>query len=168
MIWSELQAERSPPRRALFRDAGLTPSAHPARLPDRMIDDARAQLLHWRPSRREVALALLRQLSEPKPRVTFERPARPLAPPRFASSIRLHGLQADRRTRMLYSSRTLAINGALLPLPDRAHHALMRSFADRRELVVPPGRHPLPAAIIRHLYEWYLAGWVHPPCAGYA
>jgi 50S ribosomal protein L16 3-hydroxylase len=114
-----------------------------------------------------VATALLRQLSEPKPRVTFERPARAMAPTRFASAIRLQGLQADRRTRMLYSSKTLAINGILVPLSDRTQRALMRSFADRRLLVVQPGR-ALPEAILEQLYEWYLAGWVHPPSAGYA
>jgi len=26
----------------------------------------------------------------------------------------------------------------------------------------------LPEAILEQLYEWYLAGWVHPPSAGYA
>jgi 50S ribosomal protein L16 3-hydroxylase len=167
VIWSELQSERSPPRRAPFRDPGLTPSAHPARLPERMIEEACRQLLVWRPSRGDVATALLRQLSEPKPRVTFERPARAMAPTRFASAIRLQGLQADRRTRMLYSSKTLAINGILVPLSDRTQRALMRSFADRRLLVVQPGR-ALPEAILEQLYEWYLAGWVHPPSAGYA
>jgi 50S ribosomal protein L16 3-hydroxylase len=160
-IWSELQDQRNPPRSAPFRDPGLMAAVHPARLPDPMIEAARRQLLAWRPSRREVAMALLRQLSEPKPRVTFERPARAAARTRFDTAIRRDGLQADRRTRMLYSREVFAINGALMPLPQASHRALMRSFADRRLLIVPPGCR-VPEAMLQPLYEWYLAGWVHP------
>jgi hypothetical protein len=106
-------------------------------------------------------MALLRQLSEPKPRVAFERPARAAARTRFDTAIRRDGLQADRRTRMLYSREAFAINGTLMPLPEPSHRAMMRSFADRRLLIVPPGR-AVPEAILQPLYDWYLAGWVHP------
>ena len=163
-IWSELQADdRSAPQPS-FPDPGLPPSRHPARLPQSMIEQARRQLLRRQPDRRSVAQALLRQLSEPKARVTFERPPRPLTPAHFAEALRRHGLATDRRTRMLYSSRTLAINGELVPLPDAAHRRLFKSFADRRVLLAQPRgvQQLLPAPLLACVYEWYLAGWVHP------
>ena len=163
-IWSELQADDQSAPRTPFRDPGLPPSRHPARLPRSMIEQARRQLLRRQPDRRSVELALLRQLSEPKTRVTFERPPHPLTPARFAEALRRRGLAIDRRTRMLYSSRTLAINGELVPLPDPAQRSLFKSLADRRVLLAQPRGAPQPVAapLLACVYEWYLAGWVHP------
>jgi 50S ribosomal protein L16 3-hydroxylase len=165
-IWSELQAERAPPRRVPFSDAGLNPSNHPARLPTRMVEQAHRQLQGWRPSRQDAALALLRHLSEPKPRVTFQRPRRPMTPARFASAVRRRGLCTDRRTRMLYSNQTVAINGELVRLTDPGQRILIRSLADRLVLPAQSAARPGPppaSTILKHLYRWYLAGWVHPP-----
>jgi len=161
--WSETQSAAAV--RTAFRDPGLLPSPHPARLPDRMIEQAQRQLLRRRPGRREVALALLQQLSGPKPRVTFEPPVRPMSRARFAEAIRRRGLRTDRRTRMLYSNETLAVNGELVPLPEPPQRALMRSLADRRVLAFGPGAQrgqPRPDPVLTLLYEWYVAGWVHP------
>jgi len=163
-IWSELQSVESHTRSGVFRDAGLTASAHPARLPAGMIEQAHRQLLLRRPDRQDVALALLRQLSEPKPHVTFERPLRPMTAVRFADTVRRGGLHADRRTRMLYSDRTLGINGELVPLPDPTERRLIRSLADRRVLPASFDKQPdgaPSAAMLTRLYEWYRAGWVH-------
>jgi 50S ribosomal protein L16 3-hydroxylase len=165
VIWSELQAERPAGTRAPFRDPGLGPTRHPARLPPRMIEQARRQLLRRQPDRHGVELALLRQLSEPKARVIFERPTRPLTPARFADAMRRHGLATDRRTRMLYSNRTLAINGELIALPDPAQRNLFKALADRRVLLVQQHAQrglPLSRSLLKHVYDWYLAGWVHP------
>jgi len=83
---------------------------------------------------------------------------------RFADTVRRGGLHADRRTRMLYSDRTLGINGELVPLPDPTERRLIRSLADRRVLPASfdkqPGGAPS-AAMLTRLYEWYRAGWVH-------
>ncbi len=160
-IWTELQTAPDPGQHAGFRDAAIPASAHPARLPTSMVEQAHRQLLRRQPARQDVALALLRQLSEPKPRVTFELPRRPMTLTQLADAARRRGLHADRRTRMLYSNRTLAINGELLPLPDSEQRRLMKSLADRRVLFVPATR-ALPAVTLACLFEWYLAGWVHP------
>jgi 50S ribosomal protein L16 3-hydroxylase len=160
-IWTELQTAGSQGRQAVYRDARIAASAHPARLPTWMIEQAHRQLLRRQPARQDVALALLRQLSEPKARVTFEAPQRPMTRVQLADAVRRRGVQTDRRTRMLYSNRTLAINGELLPLPDPDQRRLMKSLADRRVLLVQSER-PLPASTLACLFEWYLAGWVHP------
>ena len=159
-IWSELQAAEDTEQPTAFRDAGITASAHPARLPSRMVEQAHRELLRRRPARAEVALALLRQLSEPKPRVAFEPPQRPVTPARFAHLVRRQGVRADRRTRMLYSNRTLAINGELVSLPDQGQRRLFESLANHRVLAAQTGS-PVPAPAMARLFEWYVAGWLH-------
>jgi len=164
-IWSELQAGRDADRHPGFRDAGLAPTAHPARLPAQMVEQARRQLLRRPPNRKDVTLALLRQLSEPKPRITFEPPRRPLTRARFDALVRNRGLHTDRRTRMLYADRTLAVNGELIAFPDPAQRRLMWSLADHRALAATRDARPvhaLPEGALECLYGWYLAGWVHP------
>jgi 50S ribosomal protein L16 3-hydroxylase len=160
-IWSELQTDDGPGRHAVVRDAPIVASAHPARLPKWMVEQAHRRLLRRQPTRRDVTLALLRQLSEPKPRVVFEPPRRPMTRAQLADAARRRGLQTDRRTRMLYSNRTLAINGELLPMSDPDQQRLMKSLADRRMLSVQAKR-PLPASTLACLFEWYRAGWIHP------
>jgi hypothetical protein len=79
--------------------------------------------------------------------------------------MRRHGLATDRRTRMLYSNRTLAINGELIALPDPAQRNLFKALADRRVLLVQQHAQrglPLSTSLLKHVYDWYLAGWVHP------
>ena len=91
----------------------------------------------------------------------FDAPRRPLGPARFADSMRRHGLRTDRRSRMLYWGRALAINGELVTLAKRADRALLQSLADRRVLA-PDRSAAFSRAASGQLYEWYLAGWVHP------
>jgi 50S ribosomal protein L16 3-hydroxylase len=159
-IWSELQAAdgQSPP--AAFRDRGIVPSRHPARLPEWMVHQAHRNLLRRQPARKDIARALLRQLSEPKSNVSFEAPRRPMTAARFAQAARRTGLQTDRRTRMLYSNRTLAINGELVPLRQPSERRVLTLLADRRALAAYDC-HRLPLAGTSRLFEWYLAGWLH-------
>jgi 50S ribosomal protein L16 3-hydroxylase len=160
-IWGELQAVDVPRGRPTFRDSGIVPSAHPAQLPAWMVEQAHRQLLRRQPARRDIALALLRQLSEPKPNVAFDPPQRPMTTARFTEAVADRGLKADRRTRMLYSNRTLAINGELVPLPQPAERRVMTLLADRRILAAHACRGLSRTAWAR-LFEWYLAGWLHP------
>jgi len=165
-IWTELQAGHAAARPATYRDPGVSPNVRPARLPSRMIAAAVHELSLWRPSRQDVAAALLRQLSEPKPRVVFKRPQRPLGRAAFEAALRLRGLRVDRRTRLLYSGRSFAINGELFHLSDLGQRAWMTRFADRRATFAA-GRDRAPdsafAPLIDCLFQWYLAGWVLPP-----
>lgn len=160
-IWGELQAANTPKGSTTFRDRGITPSRHPARLPKWMIHQAHRQLLQRQPSQRDIALALLRQLSEPKPNVAFDAPQRPMTVARFAEAGRRAGLQTDRRTRMLYSNRTLAINGELVTLADAAERLALQSLADQRLLAAHTCL-VLSTATWTRLFDWYLTGWLHP------
>lgn len=164
-LWIDLQAERTQLRAGAYRDPGLAPARAPARLPGRMIDAVSREFSRWRPGRRDLASALLRLLSEPKAQVVFERPRAPLTRARFAAAAWRRGVSTDRRTRMLYSGRTMAINGELLPALSPVESSVYRRFANQRSM---PAKNPLlepgrtTSALIERLYQWYLAGWIVP------
>jgi len=163
-VWIDSQADRNDP--APYRDRGLRPSSHPARLPPTMVQAALAQLRRSRPTRTQLAAALLRHLSEPKPQVVFNRRAPRWTRLRFEAALLRYGLVADRRTRMLYAGRLFAINGELISPLSSQSRAWMSRFADHR--LLGPGELPAygdldRAQLIDHLYEWHTAGWVHHP-----
>lgn len=143
-----------------YRDPQLRPTRRPGRLPAEMRTAALQALGRIRPTARDAARALLAHLSEPKPNVVFDRPARPLDAARFAAAARERGLRLDARTRMLYDGADAAINGECFELADRRSAAMLRALADRRAL---EGRslRALDSTLLARLHEWYVAGWLH-------
>jgi 50S ribosomal protein L16 3-hydroxylase len=109
-----------------------------------------------RPSRVDTERFLLRRLTEPKPHVVFDRPARPLGLARFASRARSRGVHLDRRTRVMHSTRAIGINGEYLA--GRTALDGLRRLADRRGLAPAD---PVPAGLWPTLHDWYRAGWLH-------
>ncbi len=144
-----------------YRDPGERPTRRPARLPAALRDAALGALGRIRATRRDAARALLAYLSEPKPHVVFERPARPLDRARFAHAARRCGLRLDARTRLLYDRADAAINGELFEFPDRRAAPLLHGLADRRALDGDSLR-ALSPPLLALLHEWYVAGWLHP------
>ena len=129
---------------ALYRDPRLAPAAHPARVPEEMVEFASRLLSRIRWSKRDVAEFLGRYLSAPKAHVVFE-PARSTG-----TRARL-----DLKTQLLYSGSRFFINGDSFSLPAR-HRAAMRELADRRE--VDAARLAGQATLVR---EWQRAGYLH-------
>jgi 50S ribosomal protein L16 3-hydroxylase len=133
----------------LYRDRQQPATAAPAAIPAalaRFAADAVQRLM----SRREcVARALGEVLSEPKPRVWFERRATPWRPGAVA---------LDRRTRMLYDAHHVFINGEAARVR-RADAALLRRLADERRL---DARAVLRASATARalLAQWFAAGWL--------
>jgi 50S ribosomal protein L16 3-hydroxylase len=131
-----------------------------------MRDAALHALGRIRPTARDAARALLAHLSEPKPHIAFDRPARPLGAARFAAAVRERGVRLDPRTRLLYHGADAAINGECFALGEcfaqaaRSSAALLRALADRRALDSAALRSPDPA-LLELLHEWYVAGWLH-------
>jgi 50S ribosomal protein L16 3-hydroxylase len=122
-----------------------------------MTAQVHAALSQARPAAADTERFLLRNLTEPKPQVVFDRPARPLGLARFMARARSHGLDSDRRTRILHSALAVGINGESLYGGARLN--ALRRLADRRRL--RPGDR-IPAALWRTLHDWYLAGWIRP------
>ncbi|HPU50276.1 MAG TPA: cupin domain-containing protein [Burkholderiaceae bacterium] len=144
-----------------FGDRGLTPTRTPGRLPEPMAQTLSRWLTDWRPGRKEADDYIGRFLTEPKPTVWFEPPARATAAGAWWDDARRHGLRADRRSRLAYRARRLFINGESFALPAGASAAL-RALADKREL--PPdalAATPVDSALAQMLHQWFSAGWIH-------
>lgn len=108
---------------ARYRDPGLRPARHPARIPPELVRFARAQLARIRWSAADVAAFLGEHLTEPKSHVVF-RPARARRPARGRATL-------DPKTQLLYFGGRFFLNGEALAVP-RAARAALRELADRR------------------------------------
>jgi 50S ribosomal protein L16 3-hydroxylase len=133
----------------LYRDPQQAATAAPAAIPPalaRFAADA-VQRLVSRPE--AVARALGEVLSEPKPRVWFEKRTTPWRPGAVA---------LQRRTRMLYDARHVFINGEAVRVRGE-DAALLRRLADERRLDARTVRRANVAARAL-LAEWFAAGWL--------
>jgi 50S ribosomal protein L16 3-hydroxylase len=139
-----------------YADPGLRPTSHPARIGDDLLLNSCRSLARIRWSRRTVLEFLGCHLTEPKPHVRFERPARPVGPGTFTRLAASRGVRLDLKTLMLYSGRLLFINGSSCsPAPPAA--TFLRRLADRRRIAAP-ARFNAEAA--RWLYQWYRSGYI--------
>jgi 50S ribosomal protein L16 3-hydroxylase len=127
---------------AAYRDPGLAPVVHPARIPAEMLSFAARVLSRIRWSRRDVADFLGRYLSQPKPHVVFRR-----------SRSKGGVVRLDPKTQLLYRGARFFINGESFVT---IHPALLKELADRREA----DRSRL-APLARLIAEWQRAGYVH-------
>jgi 50S ribosomal protein L16 3-hydroxylase len=150
--YAELAA---PPGR--YVDAGAPATGHPAALPPAMTRRIHAQLLQHKPRAADTERFLLRYLTEPKAATVFEPPPA-ISQAKFRSRAAGRGLALDRRSRMMYSSDGLAINGESIELPARSIAAL-KGFADARALS-PQMSSRLPSNVWALLHDWYRAGWI--------
>jgi 50S ribosomal protein L16 3-hydroxylase len=142
-----------------YADPGTAPTRRPARLPRAFIDSTFAALRRAPPTRADARHVLLTFLTEPKAHVVFVRPQRALTPGTLQRLARRRGLHLDRRTRMLYSGASIAINGELLD-GARKDYLLMHELADRRSLA-PAQLANLTPNSWRELAAWHAAGWLH-------
>jgi 50S ribosomal protein L16 3-hydroxylase len=140
-----------------YRDPGLRPSPHPARIPPAMVDYAAETLARIRWTRRDVARFLGEYLSTPKPQVVFHAPRRPLARAAFVARLRRATLVLDARTQLLDLGGALFLNGERLTLPP-AQRKVLSALADARRMA---GARLAHAARVPLLYAWYRLGYLH-------
>jgi 50S ribosomal protein L16 3-hydroxylase len=127
---------------AQYRDPGLAPVRHPARLPQEMIRFASRILRRIRFSKGDVADFLGRYLSAPKPYVVFRRGA-----------ARGAWVELDPKTQLLYAGARFFMNGE--PVSTRQPR-LLRELADRRAMAAARL-----APLARLVAEWQRAGYLH-------
>lgn len=135
----------------LYRDPGQEATDHPAAMPPSLEAFAADALQRMLAERTSLACALGEVMTEPKPRVWFEEPVGPWQP---GTALRL-----DRRTRMMYDSRHLFINGESFRAAG-ADARLMRVLADQRRLGAAQVRRASADAQAL-LKDWFEAGWLH-------
>ena len=141
-----------------YSDPDLKPAKRPAEIGVEMVDRVADMLAAIRWNRGTVKEFLGSALTEPKPHVFFDRPARPLSLERFAAAVAARGLRLDLRTRMLYAGTRFYINGEATDAP-AADRTRLRGLADRRRL---PANEAWSEAGRALLHDWYLCGFLHP------
>jgi 50S ribosomal protein L16 3-hydroxylase len=140
-----------------YDDPDLTPSRHPGRIPSLMAKRLKDMIRAIRWSDGDMEDFVGRYLSEPKPSVFFDPPARPMSFARFAKLAEDRGIALNARSRMLYLGKRFFINGETIEA-DRDIAAELRILADHRAR--PAG--PLEEDYAILAYEWYRAGYLHP------
>ncbi len=141
-----------------YSDPGLSPSRHPAKIDDHLLDRVEHQLKKIRATRDDVAVFIGEYLSEPKPGIFFDAPEEPLTLAKFRGSAIQAGLRLHRKTKMLYRGTYVFINGDSFRA-SAADRGLLRQLADQRRL---PGGMLATASkdLLESLLQWYEDGWV--------
>jgi 50S ribosomal protein L16 3-hydroxylase len=133
----------------LYRDPSQAATDHPAALPFGLQAFARDALQRLLADQASLDCALGEVMTEPKPRVWFDEPQAEWQP---------RGVTLDRRTRMMYDTRHLFINGDSFRAAG-ADARLMRHLADQRQLSAQQVRCASPDAQAL-LRDWFEAGWL--------
>lgn len=132
-----------------YRDRNQRATATPARIPTRLREFAAAALQRECSDSRRLACVLGELLSEPKQDVVFER---------GPALQRVRAVQLDRRSRMLYDSHHVFINGEAFRASG-VDATLLRRLADRQRLG-PGDVARLSAQACALLLEWVHCGWL--------
>jgi len=134
---------------ALYRDPRQPATATPGAIPPALLAFAQAAVARRLADPQALARALGESLTEPKPRVWFER---------RAAEAGAGGVRLDARSRMMYDERHVFLNGEAYAAGGRDAR-LMRQLADTRRLTAAE-RGRLGAAAQALLAEWMASGWI--------
>lgn len=141
-----------------YADPGLKTQKHPSEISTDMLQQVSQAIRKVRWDDEDIANFLGCYLSEPKPHVYFDAPARPLSETRFAQAVQSRGMTLDLKTQMLCKDGTVFVNGDAHPVGPSAYRAL-RELADARGL---PAAAKLPREANDLVYQWYLDGYLAP------
>ena len=134
----------------LYRDAQQEAVSQPAAIPVGLQDFARDALSRALAQPLVLERALGEYLTEPKPNVWFEP---------GDIGVMLEGVRLDRRSRMMYDTHHVFINGESYRAAGR-DATLMRRLADERQLTARELAHASDDAL-ELLSSWCDAGWAH-------
>ncbi len=141
-----------------YSDPDLGVATRPARIADDMLAKVSEQFARLASQREDIEIFLGEHLSEPKPSVWFDTPARPATLARFEAAMERRGLRLHRKSRMLYRGKFVFINGESFQ-PSASDRKLLEALADQRRL--PAGQIGSASADLRQsLHQWYRDGWV--------
>lgn len=140
----------------MYEDADLALQTHPAEISATMINKVASAINRLTWSKDDIAQFLGSYLTEPKPHIFFDPPARPLSLAKFHQAVEKKGLHLSLKTQLLFAGERLFINGEEVSAKGAALKLLSR-LADERVL---SGSMALPPAAGEMLYDWYQAGYV--------
>lgn len=140
-----------------YRDARAKPVTQPGRIPERMLEFARAACSRLAWSSRDIECFLGEHLSSPKPSVAFERPPRPISRAAFCRRLAGAGVALDPKTLLLYRGAAHYLNGERILAPRAARTALQK-LADARRF---EGAALARCGAAGLMHEWYLLGYIN-------
>lgn len=140
----------------VYADPDLKTQAHPSEIGTDMLQKVSQAIRKVQWDDEDIANFLGSYLSEPKPHIFFDAPAKPLSSIRFEQALQTRGIALDLKTQMLCHDATLFINGDSYPVGKGCYRAL-RELADTRQLAAAA---KLPAEALKLLYEFYLDGYL--------
>ncbi|MBU0688122.1 MAG: cupin domain-containing protein [Gammaproteobacteria bacterium] len=141
-----------------YADPDLKLQKHPSEIGPAMLKQVGAAIRKVRWDDEDIANFLGSYLSEPKPHIFFDGPARPLSAARFSDAVQKRGVTLDLKTLMLCQDRTVFVNGEGYKVRKKDYRVL-RGLADARSL---PAETTLTQDAMELLYEWYLDGYLAP------
>lgn len=143
---------------ALYRDPDQPAVDQPAEIPARMLEFAQDALQDALQDSRALARGLGEYMTEPKPNVWFDARAELAGD---AQTLKAQGVRLDRRTRMMFDTHHVFINGESFSASGR-DAALIRSLANTRCLSAREvGKLSAQALVL--LVAWWAAGWLQIP-----
>ncbi len=141
-----------------YADPKLAPTSHPAKISDDMVENVSGQFAKLAARPEDIAIFLGEYLSEPKASIWFDPPPKPLPLARFIASADKRGLRLHRKTRVLYRSKFVFINGESFQ-PTGTDRRLLQALADQRELSAGQIGKASPD-LQESLHQWYRDGWL--------
>ena len=151
----ESEGARAVPQR-MYRDPAQPATDTPAAMPAGLADFARQAVLDALKDPLALACALGESMSEPKPGIWFDEVEQPWDGE--AAKAGQTGIALDPRTRMMYDSDHIFINGESYRAKG-ADAALMQRLANQRHLTASDLRKASKSAIAL-LGDWHEAGWL--------
>jgi 50S ribosomal protein L16 3-hydroxylase len=143
---------------ALYRDPAQAAVATPAAIPVNLSSFAHQVVSKALKNPHLLDSLLGEYLTEPKPCVWFDT--------REAEGDLSHGVQLDRRTKMMYDARHVFINGESFRVSGKDAR-LLRLLADKRQLSGPMCRQ-LSVSAQEAVLDWMAADWLKPELGGQA
>lgn len=140
-----------------YRDPDLKVQRHAAEISPAMVDQMATLLAKIRWNRQTIRDFAGCYLTEPKPHIFFDRPARPLSRLRFDAAVAKRGIKLDPRSQLLFSGNHFFLNGEKTNPIQGITRGTMKELADCRELPAFP---PNDRAGLDRIYEWYQLGFV--------
>ena len=140
----------------MYEDADLALQTHPAEISATMINKVASAINRLTWSKDDIAQFLGSYLTEPKPHIFFDPPARPLSLAKFHQAVEKKGLHLSLKTQLLFAGERLFINGEEVSAKGAALK-LLTHLADERVLCGPMA---LPPEAGDLLYDWYQAGYM--------
>lgn len=141
-----------------YADPDLTVTSKPAEIGNAMLARVADTLRQIKFTDDDVSIFLGEHLSEPKPTMFFDPPARSTSLSRFLQLAEKRGVKLSRKTRMLYRGRHVFINGESFIAGSAERRPLVK-LADRRQLE-PEDVAGASEDVRETLHAWHEDGWI--------